>query len=221
MADLNAKYLAKFLTHHGFIHRTDMTAQFAGISGEDIGRADMFAARNGKAVNIEAKQGSTGFMMSNWRENQREWARWTSGHPFNITYWIFLTLGEHPATYNPEKYLPKKTWLLPFNVMIDAENKIIEYQKTLPMRVGKGMNKVMQEKKLDAITLFSKYELVWSGAGTLVKPEWMMRIEELENVGKTQEVIERSKMYGGFWVAPKTHLFYQMFIEGTEIEATV
>lgn len=215
MSDLNAKYIPKLLTYHGFLYRTDFTAKFALQNEENFGRADTFAARNGKAVNIEAKQGSTGFMMTNWRENQREWGRWSSGYPFNIPYFVFLTLGVHPATYNPEKYLPKKTWLLPFNVMIDAEQKIIDYQKTLPMRAGKGMNKAIQEKKLDAITLFSKYELVWASQNTLIKPEWMLRIEQLEEAGKTQHVIEKSKLYGGFWVVPKSHMFYDMFIGET------
>ena len=213
MADKNAHYCTRMLHHHGFLTRTDVTAQFIGHDKkDDIGRADMFAARGGKAVNVEVKRGISGFLMTEWRENQRKWAEWSSQPPFCVPYYLYLTIGTHPPTYNPLNYLPRKSWLIPFKVVLQAEEKIVAYQKTLPMRVGKGMNKTMQELKLDAITLFEKYELKWEAQNALEKPEWMWRVDELESSGKTTAVVERSKKYGGFWIVPESHVFYREFI---------
>lgn len=218
MADLNAHYCTKMLHHHGFLTRADMTSQFAGISEEQVGRADLACSCGGRAVNVEIKQGKTGFMLSNWREPQREWAAWTTQPPFSTPYYLFLTLGEHPATYDPAKYLPKRSWLIPYDVLLEIDSIVTPHQKTLPMRVGKGMKKEMQDRKLDAITLLGGYELEWNKSNALAKPSWLTRASELSDKGKTEDVISKSLYYGTFWTVPRTHPFYQEFILDNETD---
>lgn len=218
MADLNAHFCTKMIHHHGFLSRADLTSQFAGISDEQVGRADLACSRGGRAVNIEIKQGKTGFLLTNWREPQREWAAWTTKPPFSTPYYMFLTLGEHPATYDPKKYLPKRSWLIPYDVLLEIDQKITPYQKTLPMIAAKNMRKEMQALKLDAVTLLADYELQWNKTGSLLKPYWLTRANEMKEMGKIEGIIERSMYYGAFWTIPKTHVFYQQFIADNELD---
>ena len=218
MADLNAHYCTKMIHHHGFLSRADMTSQFAGISEEQVGRADLACSRGGRAVNIEIKQGKAGFLLTNWREPQREWAAWTTQPPFSTPYYMFLTLGEHPATYDPSKYLPKRSWLIPYTVLLEVDTIISPHQKTIPMRVGKGMNKEMQRLSLDAITLLKDYELQWNKTGSLLKPYWLTRASEMNENGKDAGVIDKSLHYGAFWTIPKNHVFYQTYIADNELD---
>lgn len=199
--DKNAPFCVRMLHHHGFITRSDITAKFAGISGDNIGRADIFASRMGNAVFIEVKRGINGFMLSNWRNNQREWAEMVSKAPFLTPYYMFLTLGKHPPTYNTKSYLPKRSWLIPYKEMIKICDLIEPIQKTLPMRLKKGMKKALRENKYDAINLLKSFELKWNGSEALMRPAWFF-----ENANKP---------YGSFWTVPEEHIFYRRFIENT------
>ncbi len=203
MADLNAHLCIKMLHYHGFITRTDVTSKFSGVNGKDIGRADIFAARNGRAVNIEVKNGKHGFNLEDWRSNQRQWAEYTMRPPFSIPYYVYLTLGIHPANYRNDVYLPKRTWLIPYDVMIEVNQKIMQFQKTLVYCIKKGMNKNIQKHKLDAISLLEPYELKWKKNGSLEKPSWTYYLESEDR---------RNVNYGGFWVIPENHEFTRRFL---------
>jgi hypothetical protein len=196
MADKNHHFAIKMLHHHGFITRSDVTSQFVGWDMlDDIGRADIFCARMGKAVNIEVKRGVAGFNLDEWREEQRYWAYWTSLPPFQIPYYLYLTIGKHPAHYNADNYMPRRSWLIPREDILRIIETVQTYQKTLPYKVAKGMKREVQQDNIDAITLLADYELVWQANGTLKKPSWHFSKE--------------GDSYGGFWVLPKTHIFYQ------------
>ncbi len=208
MADKNAPMAIKMLHYHGFSCRTDVTSRFIGHNKEDdIGRADIFAGHGGKPVHVEVKRGLDAFNLDDWRENQREWARYTMDYPFEIPYWLFFTMGKDQPHYSEDKgYSPRKSWLIPYQVFMDADAQIRPYQKSIVVRVKKGVNKNVQRLKLDAVTLFDGYDLLWQPANSLIKPVWMMSKESREaNITET---------YGGFWVVPKKHPFYTAFALG-------
>lgn len=203
LADLNASYAIKMLHYHGFITRTDVTSRFVGWDKiGDIGRCDVFAARMGKAVSIEIKNGKTSFQLDHLREPQREWAEWTMKEPYCVEYYIYLTIGKNPPNWSPGKYIPKVSWLIPYQSYLEVEEKVNAIQKSIPYRAGKGMRKEIQENKLDALTLYKPWELVWKPNNSLIKPEWLTK----EETGITNK-------YGGFWIIPDTHIFYKKYIQ--------
>lgn len=215
MADLNAKYATKFLHYHGFITRTDVTSRFIGHDkADDIGRADIFAGKGGRALNLEIKQAESSFNLDNLRQNQHDYAVWSMGFPFEIPYWLYFTMGKHPAHYNPAKYSPKMSWVLPYHIWKQADDAVRPHQKSLVFKAKKGMNKAIQALKLDAVTLFKGYELTWAENNSLIKPVWMQTLEErqLEDLGETIK-------YGGFWIAPPDHPFYNEYDLGRESPA--
>lgn len=198
MADKNAPLAIKMLHYYGFTTRTDVTSEFAGISGSDIGRADVVCGRMGKAVHVEIKRGIDTFNLEDWRINQRQWGAWTIAPPFCVPYYVFLTLGKHPATYNARSYMPKRSWLVPLHAMLEIAAKVQPVQKSLVYKVKPRMKKAIQEGHLDAVTLLADYELVWQSNSDLVKPAWMS---------------DPGSQYGGFWIVPETHEFWKMFID--------
>lgn len=202
MADANHSDATLTLHYHGFIVRSDPTSKFLV---EEPGRADIHAVRGGRAVAIEVKDGkrsgdNAGFDMSEWRENQREWAElYCEAPPFSTPYWLWIRIGAHPPHYDPAKYNPKITWLIPRNEFLKAESKLKGIQNVLPYKARPGLRKEIQENKLDAINLFSGWELTWMKKGSVIKPQWYG-----DSAGE-----EFSK---GMWVIPETHPFYEMFI---------
>ena len=137
MADKNASFCVKMLHHHGLLTRTDVTSRFVGHSTHrDIGRADIFCSHRGRAVGVEVKYGTTSWRhhprwdkkaqewQSGWTFRQREWGVMSQEHPFCTPYYVFLTMGEHSPQWNPEKYNPRKSWLVPYRAMFDAVNSI-------------------------------------------------------------------------------------------------
>lgn len=214
--DKNHLYCTKMLRYYGFLTRSDVTERFVGQDQKkDIGRADIFAARNGLAVNVEVKRGISGFDLSNWRSNQRSWGVWSSQPPFNVPYYIFLTIGKHPAHYSPSSYMPKRTWLIPLNKMIEVCNTIEPIQKTLPYKTKGGMKREMQDNQYDAITVLQEYELEWNKDNSLERPEWLLNVDHIEEMiqnGKTQKEIDKYYRIGGFWTVPKSNTFYEKFI---------
>lgn len=198
MADKNAHFAISMLHYYGFSTRTDVTSEFAGISGSDIGRADVFAARMGKAVHVEIKRGIETFNLEDWRINQRQWGAWTSAPPFCVPYYLFLTLGKHPANYNERSYMPKKTWLVPLHAMLEVAARVQAVQKSMVYKLRPKMKKALQQGQLDAITLLKEYELSWVSNTQIVKPDWMS---------------DSGSPYGGFWIVPSDHEFYKRYID--------
>lgn len=193
MADRNAKSGIWSLHQWGVGTRTDPTNPYGGNDGE-AGRADVMCYIRGLSVAVEFKAGKAGFDFAHWRANQREWAkRWCVG-VFGTDYYIFLTVGSHPSNYNPEKYSPKRSWLVPMSAFLFTEsafeNKqrkagVVVPQRTIPYRATKGYSRVLQENKLDAVTMFRAYELPWT-KGSDGKP--------------------------GYWSCPKLHPFYVRYL---------
>lgn len=198
MADKNHNFAIRCLHHAGFLTRSDMTSKFVGWDKKgDIGRADIFAGKNGKAINVEVKRGNERFQFDDWREPQRNWASYTESDPYNIPYWLFFTLGTDPPNWSDEKYLPRRSWLMPYQIFLEAEQIISPYQKSIVYRVKKGMNKKIQDNNYDAITLFKLYELKWAGSNSLLRPHWLG--ESLQTT------------YGGFWYVQNNHPLTRLF----------
>lgn len=212
MADKNAGWATQMLHHHGFLTRSDVTSRFIGHdTKQDIGRADIFASKQGRAVNIEVKYGTKSWRhhpkwdkktqkwTQGWHYKQREWAAMSMCPPFETPYWIFLTMGEDPASWNPEKYIPRKSWLIPFAVVWKAVHQIEQAGKlSMPYNLRKGTLRIYQDNGWSASDLFAKYELTWNKKDTLVRPEWFEKTA--------------GQPYGGFWTIPQGHDFYQQFV---------
>lgn len=170
MADRVASEAVRTLHGYGFATRTDPTTQLATV--ESPGRADVMAAKGGRAVFIEIKNGRDSFPFGNLRDNQREWAeRYCLPSPYSNPYWIWLSLGGDPPHRNPEKYKPRKTWLLPYDVFLDIEATVKPIQMSLVYRCAPGMKREIQDRKLDAINLLSGWELTWEGNSTWGIPD--------------------------------------------------
>lgn len=197
------------LHHYGFTTRSDVTSQFVGWDTiDDIGRADIFASRMNKPVFIEVKRGTDAFDLTSWRVPQRLWGQWVQSPPFKTPYWIFLTIGMHPPNYNPEKYKPRRSWLVPYDDMLDVESQVIGIQNRLVYQAGKGMRTEIQEQNLDAVTLLAEWELDWNGGSDLIKPSWAKSLKEMDTVVH----------YGGFWTIPEKHPFYAKFLSDIDNE---
>lgn len=130
------------------------------VPGE-AGRPDLMCTRNGWGVHIEVKDGKPSFDFDQWEQKQRDWAEeWGFIHHL----WFWLCLGIDAPTYNPEKYLPRQTYLFPYPVMLDIEAKIKPFQNTLPYR-AKHASLELQERGLVAPVLLAPYRLNWKGKG--------------------------------------------------------
>ncbi len=139
----------------------------SGMTGiNDPGRADVWAYRAGKAVMVEVKFGAENFMFDQWSEGQRSWARdYCLAEPYNTEYWIWLTIGQNPPHWSPDKYMPKRTWLVHYHDMLYIESLLAPYQATLPYLARKHMRIEVQEQKLDAVHLLKRLEIYWGGSG--------------------------------------------------------
>lgn len=205
MADRNHSFAIQMLHYYGFLTRSDPT-----IANVAFGRADICALQNGKAVNVEVKCGSVTFDLRNWRDNQRRWAEMSQAYPYNVPYYIFLTMGTHDADYNKEMYDPKRSWLIPSQYMLHIIEIITPIQNTLVYRIKKGINKRLQDNSYDAITLLKKYELIWAKRGSIQRPDWLIFNENTHNDDVSEESVtkpQKQKKYGGFWIVPENHTF--------------
>lgn len=215
MADRNHKFAVKMLHYYGFLTRSDPT-----IKNIAFGRADIACMKGGKAVNVEVKCGDMRFDLRDWRENQREWALRTQDFPYEVQYYIFLTMGIDKPNYLPKKYFPKKSWLIPSRNMFDVISKISPIQHSLIYRIKKGTNKEFQKLGYDAVTLLRDYELTWAKNNSLIMPQWVR--DEIKDMTENDDDIENndsiyeksideqnndSNTYGGFWIVPDNHVF--------------
>lgn len=212
MADKNHGFATSLLHHHGFLTRSDVTSRFIGHDrAGDIGRADIFSSRMSRAVNIEVKYGTSSWRCApkwngkkkkwegGWNYRQREWAVMSMQPPFCTPYYIFLTMGENPPNWNPDKYVPRRSWLIPFMPFWEAVHAIEQAgMLSMPYAIKKGIRRIYQENNWAACELFAKYELQWNKQDGLIRPKWFF-----DTAGKP---------YGGFWTVPETHVFYEEFI---------
>ena len=174
MADLHSGEVSRSLHKWGFGVRADPTVNWTQQGKGDFtpGRADLMVVKNGYGCYIEIKSGKTGFLFSHYEPHQRQWAEtYALPIPYQTPVWIWLFLGTDPPNRNPERYVPRKAWLVPYFAFLEVEQMIAPYQATLPYRVKKGLRKELQEGSLDACTLFRDYELQWNGGGVWMCPE--------------------------------------------------
>lgn len=144
--------------------RSDPTARYA-TAGE-TGRPDLMCVRDGWGIHIEVKNGATGFDFSQWNPKQREWSK---THGDRLHLWFWLCLGTDAPHYNPEKFLPRITFLFPHNIMWEIEEKLKPYSGTLPYR-AKHQRVEIQQQGLIAPTLLKEYRLNWKGKGVWELP---------------------------------------------------
>src|SRR5664279_4259595 len=95
MADKNHGDATLTFHHYGFIATSDPTSRHV----EEPARADFKLIRKGRGVCVEVKDGKddNGHSycdLSEWRQNQREWAdKWCEAPPISTPYWIWLRMG--------------------------------------------------------------------------------------------------------------------------------
>lgn len=163
MADVHAGEVTRSLHKLKFGIRTDITERFA--TGDEPGRADQMIVKNGLGGYIEIKSAKTSFNFSDLRDNQREWIEQEAYANSKCRVWLWLFLGKNPPNYDPQKYLPRRAWLVEYWDWLAIEDVIKPIQNSLPYRAGKGYAKEMQGRCLDAETLLQGHVLTWSGAG--------------------------------------------------------
>ncbi len=168
MADKFAGEVGKSLHQWKFGYRSDPTAKYA--TADAPGRADMLATKGGRSVYIEIKSAAAAFAFTDLRDNQRKWIEEQALKVEQTPVWIWLNLGQHPPNYNPDDYLPRRAFLVPYELFLDIENQVKPFQNSLPYRAGKGYNVQVQALKLDAVHLLSNYALQWN-KGFWVVPE--------------------------------------------------
>lgn len=154
--DKRAPEAVKSLHQWGFAVRTDPTVKYA-THGE-TGRPDLMCVRNGWGIHVEVKNGATGFDFSQWNEKQREWAK-SFGNALHL--WFWLCLGEYAPSYDPQKYDIRMTWLFPWHVMAEIEEKLKPYSGTLPYK-AKHQKIDIQNQGFVAPILLAPYRLQWN-----------------------------------------------------------
>jgi|GEM_PF-1791433 len=132
------------------------------------GRADVIAGWDGQLIFIEAKCADTSYSFDQWEPHQKAWGLAVE-KVSRLPYWLYLTIGTDPASYNPEKYKPRRTWLVPRLRMLAVERLLAPYQGSLPYIAGKGYDLTLQSRKWDAVHLLAEYELKW-GKGVFGLP---------------------------------------------------
>lgn len=107
---------------------------------------------------IECKTSKDRFDFDSISEGQRNWANSRTEEGYE--YYLALQI------YSDEE---KKAWLVDWNYWISVEVilKGTANQNSIPLRARRGMNKVVQEHSLDAVTLLRDYELKWNKGWTI------------------------------------------------------
>lgn len=201
MADANHGDATLCLHHYGYIAASDPTSKHV----EEPARADIKALRANTGVAVEVKDGKDEgghafFDLSEWRDNQREWAvKFCEAPPYSTKYWIWLRMGIR-VTHKEE---PTLTWLLPRNKFQAICDVVQPIQNRLVYRVRPGISIEIQKGHLDAVTLLAGFELRWNPANSLAKPDWMM-----------ERFPDGSPVYtSGIYTVPQPHPFYRRHIK--------
>ncbi len=201
MADANHGDATLCLHHYGYIAASDPTSRHV----EEPARADIKALRANSGVCIEVKDGKDEgghafFDLSEWRDNQREWAvKFCEAPPYSTRYWIWLRIGLGVRN----KLEPTKTWLLPRKKLAAICALVQPIQNRLVYQVRPGLSIELQERKLDALTLLGGFELQWNPANKIRKPDWMLARFPDSSPVYTQ----------GIYTIPQNHPFYRKHIQ--------
>lgn len=162
MADKYQAEVVKSLHSLHFGVRADITERFA--TGDEPGRADLMVVMGGLGCYIENKTGSAAFDFSQWRDNQRQWWQEVCV-PTKTPYFLCIFIGDNPPNYDPEKYRPRRAFLVLAEAWLEVEAQLKPYQNSLPYRAGKGYKTELQEQGLDAEHLLTPWALRWQGGG--------------------------------------------------------
>lgn len=167
MADKRAPEIVKALHEHGYMTRSVQPikvkrgGKWIWVSPEEQAKADHFVMKNGRSAALEIKNGYNSYRFDELRLDQREWAEtYCIAPPYNTPYFIALVIGTDRP--NSKMNFRRRAWIIPYKEYLSAEVTVGAYQKTLPYFAGKGVNLEMQRLKIDAITLFEAFELVWT-----------------------------------------------------------
>ena len=169
--DKNHRAMVRMFKHHNFLVRSDDSSRHF----EEPARSDVTIAKGGHSFNVEFKFSDEGsFNLNNWRTNQREWALKTIHSPYEIPYWLILSVslkrvkGKH---ISDKIYTP--SWLIPAAVFQALHNAAVyKYNThTIRLKIGKHHNVEMQKDNFDLSTILKKYKLSWSPPGESVYPE--------------------------------------------------
>ena len=133
------------------------------VAVPSVGRADYDCTLGHVGFKIEVKYAEKSFALSQFREEQRKWARWYVLDRHGL-YFLWLCMGNGIRS----KVHPRRTWMLPLRGWLAIEAYLLTYQKSLPYLAEKGHSKEMQRGRVDAVHLLQDFELDWnSGAWEL------------------------------------------------------
>lgn len=168
MADKAAPEAKRSLRYIGGDVRDDKTRK--NETGEDPGRSDLTFILAGIGSFVEVKNGERGWTTRSknpdkcWTQQQREWAKRKVFSPRPTTVWMWISVGPDNPNYSRVKYLPRRTWLVPFEKALWVATTIEgNGQNTLPYKVMKGTRSFFRERNLSCETVFDGYELEWRG----------------------------------------------------------
>lgn len=146
--------------------RTDPTTKHA--TGNRPGRSDSVFILRGRGCFIEVKSGDSGWTTRSsdptigWTAKQREYGEWV--HKINGSEeFICLFVGASPPQYNPEIYLPRRCFLIPFYdalaVVQEAEERL--GVSTIPYRIIPHTKNILKEAKMSCEDRFAQWSLLW------------------------------------------------------------
>ena len=176
MADSVSPEAKKSLRWIGGDVRDDKTRLYE--TGEDLGRSDLTFILAGLGCFIEVKNGDTSWMTRSkdprkgWTQQQRSWAHQKVSALRPTPVWLWISVGPDRPHYNPIKFMPRKTWLVPYQDVIRVVELIeANGQNTLPYRVKARTRSFFKERNLSCETAFAGYELQWCGGKLWSIPE--------------------------------------------------
>jgi hypothetical protein len=131
-----------------------------------MGTPDFFAWQwYGSVVAIECKVfkrpgkgkewGQAGFPLAEISVGQRAWMEMASRDSARHIYIAIGTVHGRAGARTD----PRRSWLVPWSEWSAMEEMLVPIQKTLPLIVRPGLNKMVQEQDISAMTSFSFYEL--------------------------------------------------------------
>lgn len=165
--DVYQSEITPLLNREGWFYRTAAAGFFASTEPNS---ADIYVIAS-KPFVIEIKTAHNGVLSlggdGGLRAGQLEWAEKferLTGH----MYWLAVVFELEVSPWSSlnrkssrEGKLPRAAFLVP-NFVVKGTIDLLP-QSSIPHEVGKGMLTEMQEKHLDAVSLWADYELIWNG----------------------------------------------------------
>lgn len=143
-----------------------VNGRFISTAPED--EADLFCIRSGTGTFVEVKSfKGDGWDTSKWGLTQRVWLR--SHHSFANPSWLWLCGGRHNPNYDPVKYNPRRSWLIPADIALSTVTLVECFQSTFPVRKIKRID--MRELNLSIEKRFEIFRLNWLGDGRWSIPD--------------------------------------------------